>query len=190
MIIYPDLWNLYKTYKTLKRFSKFLLAFDVFFWKYFGGSLALWWVFCWFLVVNMITFFFFNGIGQMWFKNWFYKELSLILPSDTELVQGYLMESCMFFPKPTCIKSVYVCFYFLCIDGSLRKRLDMVPTRLWTFGFQMIPGIFGTFCLSDFRIVGSTSLRRAVALVGKQPLLPLMIIHEDPTLSRASQGQR
>ena len=29
---------------------------------------------------------FFNGIGQIWFKNWFYKELSLILPSDTELM--------------------------------------------------------------------------------------------------------
>ena len=69
---------------------------------------------------------FFNGIGQIWFKNWFYKELSLILPSDTELMnwsKGIWWNPC-FFPKPTCIKSVYVCFYFLCIDGSLRKRVD------------------------------------------------------------------
>jgi len=46
--------------KTLKQFQVFA-AFDVFFWTYFGGSLALWWVFCWFLVVNMITFFFSMG---------------------------------------------------------------------------------------------------------------------------------
>ena len=73
------------------KFLRLLMFFLDVFWWVFGSLVGILLVFG----GEHDNVLFFNGIGQIWFKNWFYKELSLILPSDTELVRGYLME-CLF----------------------------------------------------------------------------------------------
>ena len=130
------------------KFLRLLMFFLDVFWWVFGSLVGILLVFG----GEHDNVLFFNGIGQIWFKNWFYKELSLILPSDTELVRGYLME---------CLLLFLVHWWILKKEGG-----PLVPTRLFRLldsrWFQVFLALF---VYPIFAFVGSTRLRRAVALV-------------------------